>query len=81
MRARAAGVRERIRAGLVASDTLVSYEQFEIKYHRGQSTCRPVKYLLKIDLLCFAGQPDVQAGHTKGGPMIRLSEVKVGPQY
>jgi hypothetical protein len=32
-----------------------------------QSSVLPLKYLLKIDLLCFAGQPDVQAGHTKGG--------------
>jgi hypothetical protein len=39
-----------------------------------------MKYLLKIDLLCFDGQPtqDVQ---TKGAPMIKLSDVKVRAQY
>src|SRR5258708_3972692 len=40
-----------------------------------------VKYLLKIDLLCFDGQPGVQPVQTKGGAMIKLSDVKVRPQY
>src|SRR2546426_5181345 len=38
-----------------------------------------LKYLLKIDLLCFDGQP--QLSRPKGGPMIKLSDVKVRPLY
>src|SRR5260370_37663356 len=40
-----------------------------------------VKYLLKIDLLCFDRQLGVQPVKTKGGGMIKLSDVKVRPQY
>src|SRR5215470_4927543 len=39
-----------------------------------------LKYLLKIDRLCFDGQPD-RAVEIKGGPMIKLSDVKVRAQY
>jgi len=47
----------------------------------GRSRAGPVKYLLKIDLLCFDGQLGVQPVQTKGGAMIKLSDVKVRPQY
>src|SRR5258708_15759579 len=40
-----------------------------------------LKYLLKIDLLCFDRQLGVQPVQTKGGAMIKLSDVKVRPQY
>src|SRR6266478_6981876 len=41
-----------------------------------------LKYLLKIDRLCFDRQPDrSQLSTSKGGPMIKLSEVKVRAQY
>src|SRR5216684_6020831 len=42
---------------------------------------RALKYLLKIDLLCFDRQLGVQPVQTKGGAMIKLSDVKVRPQY